>query len=64
MLVAWNQWRQECPDVQPDLSGIDLSNVILYNPRAQRDFVGINFNRTNLQGVNFAGADIRGADLT
>lgn len=25
----WNQWRQEHPNVQPDLDGVDLSNVEL-----------------------------------
>jgi hypothetical protein len=26
---AWNQWRKENPDIQPDLSGADLSEAYL-----------------------------------
>jgi uncharacterized protein YjbI with pentapeptide repeats len=28
-VAAWNAWREENPDVQPDLSGADLGDEIL-----------------------------------
>jgi hypothetical protein len=30
---AWNKWRDENPDIPPDLSGADLSNAKLLETR-------------------------------
>jgi uncharacterized protein YjbI with pentapeptide repeats len=45
----WNKWREEHPDVRPDLAGADLSRA--------------NFSAANLNEANLSGADLRGANL-
>ena len=47
---AWNKWRQECPEKNPDLSEADLSEV--------------SFRGANLRGVNLSGAYLRFSDFT
>jgi hypothetical protein len=67
---AWNQWRTERPDIQPDLSGADLIGVKLN----QVNFMGVNLigaqlrmaglNGATLNSAILSGADLRDADLT
>jgi len=52
---AWNKWREEYPDIKPDLSQADLN---------QRDFSGGNLTQVNLDEANLRRADLRKADLT
>jgi uncharacterized protein YjbI with pentapeptide repeats len=62
---VWNRWRDEQPEVQPDLSEADLSERILWH---------VNFSGANLQGTKLLsavlvstrlnGADLLGADLS
>ena len=52
--TAWNAWRQENPDVTPDLSD---SNIRVKN------LAGINFRGANLSRAIFSGADLKGANL-
>jgi len=66
---VWNVWREENPDVQPDLTKADLMNVSL----TRADFRGADFSETNLRRahleevlltkVDFTGADLREAKL-
>ncbi len=49
---AWNQWRKEHIDIQPDLEEADLRGT---------DLRGINLRGANLGGANLCRADIRGA---
>jgi hypothetical protein len=51
---VWNKWRDENPDVQPDLSYADLSDLDLNNA---------NFNRTDLSGADLSGSDLCGIDF-
>lgn len=56
---VWNKWRREHPEIQPDLSGVDLS---------REDFSGIDLSRSGLQLTrlflsNLSSADLSGADL-
>ena len=56
----WNAWREDMPDIQPDLSQADL--------RGEK-FQKINLSRGNLtecklQFSNLTGADLREANLT
>jgi uncharacterized protein YjbI with pentapeptide repeats len=51
---AWNRWRLECPDVEPDLRAVDLRGARL--GRA-------NFGDARLSGARLSDADLRGADL-
>lgn len=72
-LLAWNKWRQEEPDVLPDLSGADLCGEDYSTRSTASGTVGINFDKTNLsrsklRDVFFSEAsmmftDFRGADL-
>ncbi len=51
---AWNKWREENPDVKPDLKGADLSDADLFKA---------NLCGANLRGANLSGRDLRGANL-
>ncbi len=67
--ALWNQWREDNPDIIPDLSHAQLKPINLFK---------INFSRANLNGTllknailsradfreaNLGGADLRGANL-
>ena len=62
---VWNAWREEHPDIQPDLSEADLRQASLRE---------VNFWETNLWGANISfadlsdallsGADLGGSDLS
>lgn len=57
---AWNAWRAENSDIQPDLSGADLFGA---------DIPGAHLFGANLRGANLFGADLNqayigGADLS
>ena len=51
---AWNKWRDENPDIRPDLSGADLSG---WNLR------GADLSEANLVDANLIGADLRDSTL-
>jgi hypothetical protein len=67
---AWNAWRDENPDILPDLSEANLSGANL----GRADLIGADFAGANLKGANLSGAvlqaatlvntDLTGADLT
>jgi len=52
---TWNQWRKENPDIRPDLSGANLS---------QLDLGFANLSEAALWGADLSEADLRGADLS
>jgi uncharacterized protein YjbI with pentapeptide repeats len=71
----WNRWRQENPEIKPDLSGADLQNE--YMPEVNlndADLQHADLRRANLRGASLVksklqeadlyGADLRQADLT
>src|SRR5262249_55049042 len=51
---AWNEWRDENPDIVPDLQRAELNGEILR---------GANLNKANLDGANLREADLDGAKL-
>jgi uncharacterized protein YjbI with pentapeptide repeats len=51
---AWNAWRKQNPELAPDISETDLSEMPLE---------GIDFSRTNLIKVNLRCRDLRSAKL-
>ncbi len=55
----WNNWRQEHPDIRPDLSGTDLRRADLKNAALQ----GVIFRDANLRGTDLSNSDLSGADL-
>ncbi len=61
---AWNQWRQEHPKIQPDLSRAHLQEADL--PGANLTWVylhGTNLVRSNLTGAQLIEAQLHDADL-
>jgi hypothetical protein len=69
-MKAWDAWREEDPDVRPDLHGADLHSANL----REANLVGANLLDTNLVEVDLieanlseailTRADLHGADLT
>ena len=51
----WNRWRQDNPDIAPDLSNADLS---------KSSFRHANFRSTNFVGTNLRKARLRESDFT
>jgi hypothetical protein len=76
---AWNRWREEQPDIRPDLRGayfprrgfrrlnlinVNLSKAILVEAKFTRaDFEGANLNEADLHIADLRWADLHGADL-
>jgi hypothetical protein len=56
---TWNEWREENPDIKPDLSE---SNLIIPS-LDYADLCDVNFYGTDLTGVDLHGADLEGANL-
>jgi hypothetical protein len=57
---AWNRWREDNPEVKPDLSRAYLFEADL----GGFNFSEVNFNRTCLIGANLKGANLSRASLT
>src|SRR6266566_2960793 len=63
-VVAWNQWRQEHPDIRPDLIYADLSYADLHN--ANLSCVDLSYATLSdaiLHNVNLRGANLSDAIL-
>ncbi len=56
---AWNKWREEHPDVKPDLIGADLRKAALQGAYLR----AVDFRNANLMEANLSGADLSDADL-
>jgi hypothetical protein len=67
--LTWNAWRDDNPDVTPDLIGADLSGqdlagaLLTYASLHYADLGGANLAFANLSGANLSGANLDGADL-
>lgn len=70
--AAWNRWREEEPDVIPDLgwanlNGLNLDGAVFAKAALKLAFckgcslVGADFSEANMRGVNLEGCDLRGA---
>lgn len=73
-VAAWNQWRYEHREIEPDLSEADLdkanlSEAYLFNTNLRKATLraavlrGASFHHSNLQGADFTEADLSNADL-
>ncbi len=61
----WNQWRKENPDIDPDLSGADISCFQLGHADFLRaNLSGANLSAANLEDANLSKAGLRGANFT
>lgn len=68
-VAAWNRWREEHPDIKPDLSraylfeadlsGINFKDVVL----ERACLIGANLKEANLTGANLSGVYASGANL-
>ena len=54
-VTAWNEWREQNPDAEADLSGAKLSGAKLS---------GAKLSEANLSGADLSRADLTGADLS
>ena len=62
---AWNEWRLENRNINPDLSGADVSAADLRGANlGNADLRGANLSDTDLSGANLGKADLRGAKLS
>ena len=61
---TWNLWRQEHPEIRPDLHEASLVSLDLRNANlAEADLRGANLAKANLAGANLSEADLHGTDL-
>jgi len=61
-VAAWNAWREENPDIRPDLSGANLTDLSGADPKAKLS--NPNFGKAILAEANLSKADLRNANLT
>lgn len=70
--AAWNLWREEEPDVLPDLgwaniNGLNLDGAVFTKSALKLAFckgcslMGADFSGANLRGINLEGCNLRGA---
>jgi uncharacterized protein YjbI with pentapeptide repeats len=71
---AWNAWREDNPDIRPDLSQANLGGADLGGANLSKAYLaganlsGVNLSKAylagaNLNDANLKGANVRGADL-
>jgi len=73
---AWNRWREDHPDIQPDLAGLNLreddraGGKTSYGPPEGpdsgvfvREFKEVNFSHANLRGAKLYSIDFSGANF-
>ncbi len=58
-ISIWNKWRQQHPEIRPDLCGIELKRADL----KQAALHGAILRDANLRGSDLSKADLSGADL-
>ena len=60
----WNQWRKENPEIEPDLSEIDLSDMKLNNANlSDTDLRRSILRNTDFRGSSLVRADLRAANI-
>lgn len=64
-IAAWNRWRDENPDVVPDLSGANLSAGLYRKGKLfGANLSGADLRRSNLSEADFHASNLSGADLS
>ena len=69
-ISIWNRWRQENPDIRPDLSGSDLRRADLKHANLRgtdlsyADLHGSDLNNANLIRAHFSAANLTEADFS
>lgn len=60
----WNKWREENPEIEPDLSDIDLSDMNLNNANlSDTDLRRSILRNTDFRGANLVRADLRAVNI-
>jgi len=63
-LDVWNKWREENPEIKPDLEGINLNGANLCKANlGKTNLFGANLHGANLDRANMIGAVLEGANL-
>src|SRR5204863_434361 len=73
-ILDWNEWRENHPEILPDLNEADLSGANLIRANLSRanlseanlseaNFSEANFSRANFSRANFSGANLSRATL-
>lgn len=64
-VAHWNQWRQEHPDITPDLSRADLRRANLRRANLRRaNLRQVDLSQADLGGAFLIGADLSRADIS
>ena len=61
-IEAWNDWRRRYPEIKPDLSRTDLTDLALYTYENEVMLTS-NLRHTDLRGTNLTGVDMKAANL-
>src|SRR5689334_419928 len=60
--VVWNQWREEHPDIQPDLSDAYFGGTNLYDLNlSNANLIDADLSEANLLDTNLSDADLSSA---
>ncbi|MEE4263217.1 MAG: toll/interleukin-1 receptor domain-containing protein [Desulfobacteraceae bacterium] len=60
----WNKWRDENPEIEPDLSDVDFSSLKLNNANlSDTDFRRAKLKNTDFRSANLVRADLRAANI-
>jgi len=63
-MEAWNEWREQNPEIRPDLAGASFLPTVLSGTNLSRaNLRGVCFSWRNLTRANLSHADLSGADL-
>ncbi len=63
-VTVWNHWREQNPEISPDLSRANLAGMVLPGANlAGANLQGANLRETIFENANFLGADLRGGNL-
>jgi hypothetical protein len=64
-VAAWNPWREENPNIRPDLSGADLREAYLRRADLREaDLREADLSKASLSKANLSKANLRRADLS
>jgi len=62
--AVWNQWREEHPEIEPDLADADLSTMKLKDVNfCDTDLRSADLTHTDFRGANLVRADLRAANI-
>ncbi len=63
--VTWNAWREQHPEVEPDLSNANLSNANLFDANLYKaNLSNADLSVSDLSGADLSSANLSGADLS